>query len=166
MRSADPDIAISAMLKEFAGNRWLTKIYWPENEQRVRLMISYIRAHYPPGRQIRILDVGCFNGYLSIVLHALGYDMTATDVCEIDERQLMFEKAGIDFFYSNLNDLDPFSGVKAPFDVVIMGEVIEHVLNHPPRTDALSRRSVAQPGAVGYDHAKPVYCYECGAPHG
>lgn len=128
----DLENAVSTMLAEFSGNTWLTEICWPENEERVRLMISDIAVRYPPSPEVRILDVGCFNGYISLLFAGMGYTVIGTDACELDERQQLLEKAGIEFFFSNLNEEDPFGSIEdASFDVVVMGEVIEHVLNHP-----------------------------------
>jgi 2-polyprenyl-3-methyl-5-hydroxy-6-metoxy-1,4-benzoquinol methylase len=126
------DAAIAAMLAEFAGNQWMTEVHWPENEERIRLIIADVMSRYRPSGNIRILDVGCFNGYVSLVLAGLGYSLTATDVCQMDERRPMLDRYGIQFVSANLNSLDPFHEFEdASFDVVIMGEVIEHVLNHP-----------------------------------
>jgi 2-polyprenyl-3-methyl-5-hydroxy-6-metoxy-1,4-benzoquinol methylase len=95
-------------------------------------MINDIAVRYPPSREVRILDVGCFNGYISLLLAGLGYQVTGTDACELDDREERMEMAGIEFFFSNLNDEHPLRSIEdASFDVVVMGEVIEHVLNHP-----------------------------------
>lgn len=83
----DPENAISMMLAEFSSNKWLTETCWPENEERVRLMINDIVTRYPPSQEVSILDVGCFNGHISFVFAGLGYRVTATDVCELEDRQ-------------------------------------------------------------------------------
>jgi 2-polyprenyl-3-methyl-5-hydroxy-6-metoxy-1,4-benzoquinol methylase len=130
--SHDAETAISSMLAGFSSNKWLTETCWPENEERVRLMIDDIAARYPPSQAVNILDVGCFVGHISLVFAGLGYRVTATDVCELEDRQPRLEQAGVEFFYSNLNELKALRKLEdASFDVVIMGEVIEHVLNHP-----------------------------------
>jgi 2-polyprenyl-3-methyl-5-hydroxy-6-metoxy-1,4-benzoquinol methylase len=124
--------AVVNMLNEYSENNWLINTCWPENEARVRLMVADVLARYVPDRRVRLLDVGCFNGYISFIFAQLGYSVTATDAYELKESQQRFEKNGIEFFPSNLNELSPFKNIEdESFDVVVMGEVIEHVLNHP-----------------------------------
>jgi 2-polyprenyl-3-methyl-5-hydroxy-6-metoxy-1,4-benzoquinol methylase len=124
------EAAVESLLLEFAGNAWFTESFWPENEQRVRLILADIlrRLTMPA----RLLDVGCFNGFLSLLIKRLGYEVAATDAVSMPERDEMLARQEIEFFYSNLNVPRPFEGTpEGRFDAVIMGEVIEHVLNHP-----------------------------------
>jgi len=112
--------AIAAMLDEFRGNDWMLNEHWPLNEPHVRMMIADVMARFPPGPQARVLDVGCFNGYISFLFRQLGYQVTGTDVCELEDRETIFAKAGIGFEFSNLNDAEPFNHFAAEqFDVVI-----------------------------------------------
>ncbi len=132
MRERDTRIeaAVEGLLLEFAGNTWFTESFWPENEQRVRLILEDILGRLPT--PARLLDVGCFNGFLSLLIKRLGYEVTATDAVSMPERDEMLGRHGIEFFYSNLNRPSPFEEASGSlFDAVIMGEVIEHVLNHP-----------------------------------
>lgn len=124
--------AIDAMRHEYRDNEWMLKEYWPLNEPHVRLMIKDIAARFPASPNVRLLDVGCMNGYMSVIFKQLGYHVTGTDGWELEDRRAIFDRAGIDFFYSNMNDLNPFEQM-APesFDVVIIAQVIEHILNHP-----------------------------------
>jgi SAM-dependent methyltransferase len=129
---ADVEGAIAALGEEFRENEWFVYEYWPEFEPQVRVMLADIVACYPPSRRVRLLDVGCFNGYISFLLARLGYQVTGTDACDLADRRALFDKAGIGFFFSNLNELDPFAPVAdASFEVVVMGQIIEHILNHP-----------------------------------
>ncbi len=126
------DQAIAAMLAEFRGNDWMVNDHWPLNEPHVRMMIADVMARFPPEANVRILDVGCFNGYISFLFRRLGYQVTGTDVCQLEDREAIFAKAGISFEFSNLNDAEPFNSFTAEqFDVVIIAQVIEHILNHP-----------------------------------
>ncbi|MBC8030782.1 MAG: methyltransferase domain-containing protein [Pyrinomonadaceae bacterium] len=126
------DQAIAAMLDEYRGNDWMLNEHWPLNEPHVRLMIADVMARFPPGPNVRLLDVGCFNGYISFLFKHLGYHVTGTDVCELEDRRAIFEKAGIEFESSNLNDAEPFKHLAAEqFDIVIIAQVIEHILSHP-----------------------------------
>jgi 2-polyprenyl-3-methyl-5-hydroxy-6-metoxy-1,4-benzoquinol methylase len=124
--------AIAAMLKEYSDNDWLVNEHWPLNEPHVRLMISDTLARFPPGLGVRLLDVGCFNGYMSVIFKQLGYHVTGTDVYELESRDAIFKKLGIEFIHANFNELHIFEQPpEEPFDIVIIAQVIEHILNHP-----------------------------------
>lgn len=128
----DIDQAIAAMIEQYRGNDWMLNEHWPLNEPHVRMMIADVVARFPPGPEARLLDVGCFNGYISFLFKQLGYHVTGTDVCELEDRQGIFAKAGIEFEFSNLNDAEPFKHLASEqFDIVIIAQVIEHILNHP-----------------------------------
>ncbi len=130
--SGEIERAIGAMLNEFSNNEWMLNEHWPLNEPHVRLMIADVMARFPPGPDVRLLDVGCFNGYISFLFQQLGYQVTGTDACELEDRRAIFEKAGIEFVSSNLNDAEPFAHLaREHFHVVIIAQVIEHILNHP-----------------------------------
>lgn len=94
--------AIQSLLSEFAQNPWFTKTFWLENERRIQLMLSDIQTNVPPGEAV--LDVGCFNGYLSFLLSKLGYRVTAADAAPIEGRDEMFARRGIEFLSCNLNE--------------------------------------------------------------
>jgi 2-polyprenyl-3-methyl-5-hydroxy-6-metoxy-1,4-benzoquinol methylase len=128
----DIEQVITDILEKYRDNRWFIDTYWPENEARTRLILNDILVRFTPSRQAHVFDIGCFNGYFSLILDRLGYRVTATDSCELEDRTNLFKKTDIEFLYSNLNELSPFRHI-APgsFDVVVMGEVIEHVVNHP-----------------------------------
>jgi 2-polyprenyl-3-methyl-5-hydroxy-6-metoxy-1,4-benzoquinol methylase len=124
--------AIAAMLAHFRDNEWMLHEHWPLNEPHVRLMITDIMTNFPVAADARILDVGCFNGYISILFKQLGYQVTATDVCLLAEHRSIFQPAGIEFVLANMNELDPFKNLTGQsFDVVIIAQVIEHILNYP-----------------------------------
>jgi 2-polyprenyl-3-methyl-5-hydroxy-6-metoxy-1,4-benzoquinol methylase len=124
--------AIAAMLREYSDNDWLINEHWPLNEPHVRLMISDVWGRFPPGPHVRLLDVGCFNGYLSVIFKQLGYQVTGTDVYELETRAAIFKKLGIEFIHANFNELSVFAQPpEEPFDIVIIAQVIEHILNHP-----------------------------------
>lgn len=124
--------SIGAMLDEYSDNLWLVNEHWPLNEPHVRLMISDILRRFPPGPDVRLLDVGCFNGYISVIFRLLGYQVTGTDVDEIEARDEIFQKHGIEFIQANFNEVRLFNEPPdEPFDIVIIAQVIEHILNHP-----------------------------------
>jgi len=122
--------AIQALLSEFSENPWFTKTFWPENEHRIRLVLGDIQANVSTGEPV--MDVGCFNGYLSFLLSKLGYRVTAVDAADIEGRDEMFARCGIQLLSCNLNEPTALNSVPDNFfSAVVMGEVIEHVLNHP-----------------------------------
>jgi len=122
--------AIDSLLSEFSQNHWFTETFWPENEHRIRLMLGDLQINVPVGETV--LDVGCFNGYLSFLLSKLGYVVTAADATPIDERDELFARCGIEFVSCNLNEPSALESFPDNyFAAVVMGEVIEHILNHP-----------------------------------
>ncbi len=124
--------AIAAMLNEYHDNDWMLDEHWPLNEPHVRLMIADVMGRFPSGSGARLLDVGCFNGYIAYLFNQLGYQVTGTDICELEDRRTIFQRAGIEFVRANLNDSDPFKHLASrQFEIVIIAQVIEHVLNHP-----------------------------------
>jgi 2-polyprenyl-3-methyl-5-hydroxy-6-metoxy-1,4-benzoquinol methylase len=130
--SPDIEQAIARMLDQYRDNPWMLNEHWPLNEPHVRLMVADVLQRFPGSSQVRLLDVGCFNGYISYLFNQLGYQVTGTDADDMDDRQVIFNTAGIEFIYSNLNDLYPFKMMASnSFDVVIIAQVIEHILNHP-----------------------------------
>src|SRR5947208_16793091 len=100
--------AIAATLDEFRDNEWMLDEHWPLNEPHVRLMIADVLERFPPGPRVRLLDVGCFNGYISFLFRRLGYRVTGADVYESAERDALFASAGIEFVRVNMNDPRPF----------------------------------------------------------
>jgi 2-polyprenyl-3-methyl-5-hydroxy-6-metoxy-1,4-benzoquinol methylase len=123
---------IADLLLEHAENPWFLRTYWPENESRVLRMVEDVDAVFPIGSRARVLDVGCFNGFLSYLFARLGYRVTASDMWDSPERTALLAKVGADFRKENFNHLDVFGEVsEGSFEVAIMGEVIEHILNHP-----------------------------------
>lgn len=122
--------AVSDLLEAFRGNTWFSH-YWDENWPRVRLILEDLHR-YCPSQSSRVLDIGCGNGYISYLCSRLGYSVTATDAWEPPEREALFKTAGIAYFPSNLNEASPFRQLQdESFDAVILGEVFEHLLNHP-----------------------------------
>jgi 2-polyprenyl-3-methyl-5-hydroxy-6-metoxy-1,4-benzoquinol methylase len=124
--------AIAAMRQEFRDNEWMLDEHWPLNEPHVRLMISDVLERFPPGPGVHLLDVGCFNGYISFLFRQLGYRVTGTDIYELERRDALFAREEIEFVRANMNDPRPFRQLPAAsFDIVIIAQVIEHILNHP-----------------------------------
>lgn len=126
------DDAVRGLLEMFEQNPWFCKTYWPENEPRVRLMAQLAKTRFPDATGRAALDVGCFNGYITWLFSRLGFEMSAVDACADAQRDEMFRSRGITFRTSNLNAPVPLHDQPdARYDLVIMGEVFEHILNAP-----------------------------------
>jgi len=74
------------------------------------------------GNGLRLLDVGCADGYLSRLFAERGFSVTAIDAPAPRERRL---PEGIRFFEADLDRGLPPSG--GPFDFVICADVLEHL---------------------------------------
>src|SRR4051812_26778948 len=115
--------AIGAMREKYRENIWMFDEHWPLNEPHVRLMIGDIIERFPSSSKTRLLDVGCFNGYVSFVFRELGYEVTATDVYEDEFRDRLFAEANIKCVLSNFNNPESLSELAADyFDVVIVAQ--------------------------------------------
>jgi len=95
------------------------------------MMLSDARSRLLP-ESSKVLDIGCGNGYISSLFAMYGFKVTATDSWAIQERDAMFKEQGIDYFESNFNEPQPFKRIgDQSFQLALLGEVFEHVLNHP-----------------------------------
>jgi SAM-dependent methyltransferase len=129
---ANPSPAVDRLLRQYAENPWFVGTCWPENASRILAMISCVVHRFPPAAGSRILDVGCFNGYVSFLLSEFGYTVTATDSYSDSFRDELFRKAEVDYFVSNLNEPKTFAAIPdGSFEAILFGEVFEHVFNAP-----------------------------------
>lgn len=127
---ADLHTAIADMLREFQDNTWFTREYWPENKARVLSMVRDVSDRISGATDV--FEPGCGVGYISYIFARLGHRVIATDAWKLPERDEMLGNLNAKFFYSNLNDIAPFPELPDnSFDVVLFGEVFEHLLNHP-----------------------------------
>lgn len=130
--SAPIDRAINDLLRLHADNPWFLTNFWPETEERVHMTLDDVQRYCPPNANRRVFDVGCFNGFLSFLSTRLGYEVHATDSFSPPTNHPILSQPGISYFASNLNHLHPFPEIPDGFfDVILLGEVIEHILNHP-----------------------------------
>jgi 2-polyprenyl-3-methyl-5-hydroxy-6-metoxy-1,4-benzoquinol methylase len=118
------------LLQEFSWNNWFMDGYWPENSPRVRLMMGLATERWQPGH--RAIEVGCANGYIAFLLNELGYQVDAVDAYHDPDRDKIFAKKGIRYWETNLNDVEPLAKIPTgSYDLLLLGEVFEHILNQP-----------------------------------
>ncbi len=91
-----------------------------------------------PGR--RVLDLGCRTGALTRY-YASGNDVVGVDV-DRDALARAHERLGIETVWADTEDELPFPD--ASFDVVVMGEILEHLAD--PRAAVANVRRVLRPG--------------------
>jgi SAM-dependent methyltransferase len=96
--------------------------------QRFQTVIDAVVRH---ARGPRVLDVGCAQGNFSLALAERGYHVVAVDLQHAFLRYLRkkYERGRLDTVAASLEAL-PFR--RQAFDVVLLGEVVEHVA-HPDR---------------------------------
>jgi SAM-dependent methyltransferase len=124
--------AVRALLDEFTWNSWFLNSYWPENEPRIRLVSRLALERFPDAKGLHALEVGCANGYVAYLFRLLGFDVSAVDAYEDEKRTELFRKGGITYRQTNLNAVDPLSEfAQSSFDLILLGEVFEHILNQP-----------------------------------
>ena len=125
--------AVVSLLQEFNWNPWFLETYWPENALRVKSIVELAsKAPTAGGTQRTVLEVGCANGYIAYLFSALGFRAAAIDSYHESKRDEMFTRLDIAFTKGNLNDAVPLASFPDhSMDVVVLGEVFEHILNHP-----------------------------------
>ncbi len=88
------------------------------------------------------------NGYIACLFNELGYRTFAMDSGDDPKRDEMFARRNIGFTSGNLNDAPPLTAyADTSMDVVVLGEVFEHVLNHPAGLLQAVHR-ILRPGGV------------------
>jgi len=124
--------AVRGLLDEFTWNPWFTKSYWPENEPRIRLMARLALERFPAAEGRRAMEVGCASGFVAYLFRLLGFEVSAIDAYEDEKRDELFRKGGVAYQATNLNAVDPLSEFpQESFDLILLGEVFEHILNQP-----------------------------------
>jgi len=122
-----------------------------EGKGRFHRILRDLSALVPPGTQLPVLDVGCYNGFFCYLLHELGYKASGFDGIPdevLPDRPLLLGEIGAEFFQGNLNERDPFRGCPpGGFSAVILGGVLEIIFNHPFALLSGARELVA-PGGI------------------
>jgi SAM-dependent methyltransferase len=126
--------AVAILLQEFSWNPWFLETYWPENALRVKSIVALAsKPVMSLGAEERtVLEVGCANGYIACLFSTLGFRASAIDSYDEPVRDAMFARRNIAYTKGNLNDAPPLASFPDnSMDVVVLGEVFEHILNHP-----------------------------------
>ena len=112
-----------------------------ENRARYLKMLEFI---LPAPSSAKILDIGCGFCYLTKFLKLQQLDVAGIDFFYGDIPAVRCEKSGIPFFQLNI-EVDDFPFEKDAFDVILFGEVLEH-LNYSPITPLKKIRKALKKG--------------------
>lgn len=97
-------------------------------------------------KRLKVYDVGCAYGTVSIGAKLLGYDVTALDLSDTYANKVALDKLGIPFIEFDVDDED--AGWKfEKADIVVFTEVLEH-LNRHPQTAMRNLHELLKPGGV------------------
>lgn len=99
---------------------------WIQYHNQLRVLRSLV----PAGSSRRVLDVGCAQGTLALLLAEEGHDVTAVDVRQgfLDYAASRYEKGAIRFVCGNVMEM-PAPG---RYDVVFCNQLVEHLV-YPER---------------------------------
>jgi 2-polyprenyl-6-hydroxyphenyl methylase/3-demethylubiquinone-9 3-methyltransferase len=111
--------------------------------QRRRHTLELVQKMAPPGA--RILDLAAAQGNYSLALAEMGYEVTWNDLRQelAGYVKLKYEKGTIEYLAGNVFTL----GFDRSFDLVLAGEIIEHVA-HPDEFLRAIARLVKQGGYI------------------
>ena len=102
------------------------------------VLVKWI-SHLQPQQ---VLDLGCSSGLLSAELRALGQHVTGVDIAKFDGIL-----NNVDVFVEADLNLGVPPSVSGPFDVVVAGDVLEHLVS-PHTLLASARRCLAKDGSL------------------
>lgn len=95
-------------------------------QYKLQLLIEEISEKLAIGS--KLLDIGCAQATLSLILAEKGYVMIANDIRNghLDYARSRYEKGNISFVCENFLDID----YSKQFDGIVLSEVIEHLIEH------------------------------------
>jgi 2-polyprenyl-3-methyl-5-hydroxy-6-metoxy-1,4-benzoquinol methylase len=129
------EAAWNRLLLRYPADSWFRTDHLPENRPRILRILKDLAELVPPDLAAPVMDVGCFNGFLCFLLHELGFSVSGMDALadeQVPERQALLEQLKAPFYLANFNHLDPFPDCpRNHFAALVLGEVFEHLLNHP-----------------------------------
>ena len=131
------------------------------HSEKYALWQKEICSYFPPGKALKILDVGCGAGFFSILLGKQGHEVTGIDLTEsmIADSRVLAEEEGCkaEFLVMDAENLQFPDGT---FDVVVSRNVTWN-LPHPAKAYAEWVR-VLKPGGLllNFDANWYTYLYE------
>ena len=110
-------------------------------------MLRRCVADISQGRSLRIIDLGCGNGYVASRLAQLGHSVTGVDVSIDGIETARASFPGISYHLGSVYDDDLISKVGGPVECVISLEVVEHLF-FPKRLFEQSFNMLVKGGAL------------------
>lgn len=96
--------------------------YLRNHEHRFQLSAEAVQA---VGESPRLLDIGCWPGYLSLYFQRKGWEVSAIDLKP--DRLPLISGAGIELLAHNLNETPNLPFPDDHFDTILFTEVFEHL---------------------------------------
>lgn len=132
------------MINEHTSFGWESHEATCANRYLAPVVAEQIRALYR-GKAVRILDIGCGNGYVTAKLAAMGHTVTGVDASADGLELARAAYPGVRFILGSVYDDDLFERVGDSFDCVTSLEVVEHLF-YPKRLFEQARRALRQGG--------------------
>ena len=124
----------SVVLNENKENGWFVKEYWPLNRPRLVRIVEILQDYIgnKSSNNFLVADIGCGCGYMSRFFKRMGLSVVGVDGYLEPSRDELLQIEGIRFHLSNFNQDDSLLAIKdQEADIVVCGEVLEHILHHP-----------------------------------
>ena len=114
-------MSVSKVINQF-NNKAYGKEWRPSDlvQKRVKKLISLV------GTGNKVLDIGCYDGTIAKTLNDKGNDVLAIDIA--DSAIKLAKKKGVNAMVFNFEE-DKLPKSMKDFDVVIAGEIIEHIFD-------------------------------------
>ena len=139
----DASSLVESIHRDYFGDGYLRKraffTDWP-HRWKARRRLRVIRHHKPGGR---LLDIGCGGGDLLAEARAAGYEVVGLDDSIVLVTHVR-QRHGLEIHCGDPASFKP----SAPFDIVVMSHVLEHVVR--PLEMLESVRRLLAPGGILY----------------
>jgi len=113
------EAVFKSIAETLAEHDWYLKLH----EYRFRRIVAAVAKSHPrPGR---ILDVGCWPGYLSMYFKTTGWEVDAIDLKP--DRIAPVGRSGVRINGQNLNETPELPYGEASFDCIVFTEILEHL---------------------------------------